>query len=118
MHPGRRRNLPISTIASFVALSAFGSLGLALNLFFITMLFTPLAVHDDQSHRHDALFAPKPSVFYAPVIGAFALEQCLPYLLARRSDLTLFRIAYLSIPMFLAFIPEVQLPFLRIPDTN
>lgn len=105
---GRRRNLPIAAIASFVALSVVGSLGLSLNLFFVTMLFTPLAVHDDQSHRHDALFAPYAYVFYVPVIGAFVLEQSLPYLLARRTDLTLFRIAYLAIPLFLAFIPEVS----------
>ncbi|KAF2277216.1 uncharacterized protein EI97DRAFT_432814 [Westerdykella ornata] len=104
---GRRRNLPISTIASFVLLSAMGSLGWALNLFFVLLLYTPMAVHDDGSVRHDTHFAPHPAVLYVPVIGAIALEQSLPMLLARRTDLTLFRIAYVTVPLFLAFAPEI-----------
>lgn len=89
-------------------MSAFGSLGLALNLFFVTMLFTPMALHDDDSLRHDALFSPKPYVLYVPVIGSILLEQALPMLLATRRDLTGFRIAYLGVPVFLAFAPEVS----------
>jgi hypothetical protein len=97
----------MATIASFVALSAFGSLGLSLNLFFVLMLFTPMAVHDDDSIRHDALFAPKAIVLYIPVIGALAVEEYLPVLLAHRANLNAFRLVYLGVPLFLAFAPEV-----------
>ncbi|KAF2744019.1 hypothetical protein M011DRAFT_480325 [Sporormia fimetaria CBS 119925] len=104
---GRRRNIAISTIAAFVALSIWGSLGLALNLFFVLLIFTPMAVHDDESVRHDALFAPKPWVLYVPVIAAVLLEQSLPALLAHRKPLAPYNIGYLAITLFLAFAPEI-----------
>ncbi|KAL1598602.1 hypothetical protein SLS60_007742 [Paraconiothyrium brasiliense] len=104
---GRRRNLSGSTIASFVILSATGSLGYALNLFFIIMLYTPLAKHDEGSPRRDALFTPKPAVFYIPVwISIFALHT-LPGQLKDNKDIILLRWGYVFVPLFLAFAPQI-----------
>jgi hypothetical protein len=109
---GRRRNLTPFTIASFVVLSALGSLGFALNLFFVLVLYTPLALHDDHSTRHDALFTPKAPLLYVPVVGSILLQQFLPYFIARRSDLVVLRSAYFVVPLFLAFAPQIVPPTL------
>ncbi|KAL5371561.1 hypothetical protein DPSP01_014183 [Paraphaeosphaeria sporulosa] len=104
---GRRRNLAASTIASFVILSATGSLGYALNLFFIIMLYTPLARHSEDHARHDALFTPKPFVFYVPVwLSVFALHT-LPGQLKENKDVILLRWGYVFVPLFLAFAPQI-----------
>ncbi|KAJ4360158.1 uncharacterized protein N0V89_000718 [Didymosphaeria variabile] len=104
---GRRRNLSASTIASFVILSATGSLAYALNLFFTIMLYTPLAEHSEDSPRRDALFTPKPAVFYIPVwISIFALHT-LPGQLKDNKDIILLRWGYVLVPLFLAFAPQI-----------
>ncbi|KAF1980303.1 hypothetical protein BU23DRAFT_443850 [Bimuria novae-zelandiae CBS 107.79] len=104
---GRRHNLSASTIASFVVLSAMGSLGYALNLFFIIMLYTPLVVHSDDTPRHDALFTPKSAVFTVPVwISIFALHT-LPGQLRDNKDVILLRWGYVFVPLFLAFAPQI-----------
>ena len=104
---GHRRNLSASTIASFVLLSATGSLGYALNLFFITVLFTPFVTHSDPAPRPDALFAPKPAVYYVPIVASLLLLQDMPRLLAKDVDVALLRFGYFAVPLFLAFAPQV-----------
>ncbi|KAF2657657.1 hypothetical protein K491DRAFT_594607 [Lophiostoma macrostomum CBS 122681] len=104
---GRRRNLPSKTIAAFILLGGIGSLGFALNLFFVTMLFTPFAVHDDASPRHDALFTPRPSVFYVPAIATLFVINYLPTLLTRESNVILLRVSYLAMPLVLALAPQI-----------
>lgn len=106
-HPGRGRNFSAATIASFVVLSALGSLGYALNLFFITVLYTPMAIHSEDTPRHDALFAPKPAVYYVPIILSVLALNTLPTLLGKGEDITLLRYGYLLVPLFLAFAPQV-----------
>jgi hypothetical protein len=95
------------TIASFVILSAIGSLGYALNLFFITILFTPLVLRNF-SEREDALFTPKPAVYYVPVIVSFLFLHFLPDFIARKVDIVPLRLGYLAVPLFLAFVPQVH----------
>lgn len=73
------------------------------------MLFTPLALHHDSTPRHDTLFTPKPVVYYIPVVASLVLEQSLPDLLAHRANLNVFRTAYVAVPMFLAFAPQVSI---------
>jgi hypothetical protein len=97
------------TIASFVTLSAIGSLGYAISLFFITILFTPLALHSSAEHG-DALFTPKPAVYYVPVVVSFLFLHFLPDFIARDVDIVPLRLGYLAVPLFLAFAPQVQFP--------
>lgn len=104
---GRRRSLPSSTVASFVVLSAIGSLGYALSLFFVTILYTPFAMHNNDTPRHDALFTPKPAVLYVPVILSLLTLNGLPGLLVKNEDITLLRIGYVAVPLFLAFAPQI-----------
>jgi hypothetical protein len=89
-------------------LSAFGSLGFALNLFFVTMLYTPVALHDPTSPRHDALFAPAPAVLYLPVIGSILYLLYTPRLVAQRADLTYLRAGHFLDLLFLTFAPQVS----------
>ncbi|KAF2466425.1 uncharacterized protein BDR25DRAFT_237538 [Lindgomyces ingoldianus] len=104
---GRKRTLPALAIASFVALSTIGSLGFALNLFFIAMLFTPVALHSDGPLARDTLFTPKSAVYGVPIVASFLLLHSLPWFLARGSDITLMRFGYFAIPPFLAFAPQI-----------
>ncbi|KAF2678038.1 hypothetical protein K458DRAFT_317996 [Lentithecium fluviatile CBS 122367] len=104
---GRRRNLSTSVIASFIVLSAMGSLAYSLCLFFITILYTPLTLHNDETPRQDALFTPKPVVLYVPMILSLLTLSGLPSLLAQNEDVTLLRLGYAAVPMFLAFAPQI-----------
>lgn len=88
-------------------MSATGSLGYALNLFFIIMLYTPRVMHSDHAPRHDALFTPKPVVFYLTTwVSIFALHT-LPGQLKENKDVILLRWGYVLVPLFLAFAPQV-----------
>ena len=100
---GHRRNLSSFTVGSFVVLSAIGSLGYALNLFFIVLLFTPL-VHN----AVDAHFTPKPAVYYVPIVTSFLFLYQLPTLLVKDVDVTFVRLGYIALPLFLAFAPQVS----------
>ncbi|KAF2799715.1 hypothetical protein K505DRAFT_321021 [Melanomma pulvis-pyrius CBS 109.77] len=104
---GHRRNLSTLTITSFVTLSAIGSLGYALNLLFITVLFTPLVLHNNAEPRETALFTPKPAVYYVPTIASFLTLHYLPTLLVNEVDITPLRFGYLAVPLFLAFAPQI-----------
>ncbi|KAF2259360.1 hypothetical protein CC78DRAFT_621153 [Lojkania enalia] len=104
---GKRRNFSPTTIASFILLSTFGSLGYALNLFFIALLYTPLAQHSDEYPRRDALFTPKPLVYYLPIIGSLTALRFTPHILASGADVSLVRFAYFGVLLFLAFAPQV-----------
>jgi hypothetical protein len=100
--------LSAPTIASFVVLSATGSLGYALNLFFIIMLYTPMVRHSDDVPRHDSLFTPKPAVFILTTwVSIFALHT-LPGQLKENKDVILLRWGYVLVPLFLAFAPQVR----------
>ncbi|KAF1998415.1 hypothetical protein P154DRAFT_251698 [Amniculicola lignicola CBS 123094] len=104
---GHRRKFDASTIASFVLLSTLGSLGYALNLFFILILFKPFTVHGEDSPRRDALFAPKPAVYYVPVTAAVGLLWYLPRLIDQRANVDPVRFGYVVLPLFLAFAPKI-----------
>ena len=76
-------------------------------MFFITILFTPLVVHNF-TEREDALFTPKPAVYYVPVIVSFLFLHFLPDFIAREVDIVPLRLGYLAVPLFLAFVPQVH----------
>lgn len=104
---GHRRNLSPSTVASFVLLGSLGSLGYALSLFFVTILYTPISEHNDDTPLHDALFTPSPIV-YDVAIGASAIALNLfPELVADYGDTRVTRLVYLAMPLFFAFAPQV-----------
>ncbi|PVH93166.1 hypothetical protein DM02DRAFT_662229 [Periconia macrospinosa] len=104
---GRRRNLSVYTVASFVILGALGSLGYALSLFFTTILYTPLSVHSGDSRYDDTLFTPKPAVYYVPIVLSILGINALPTLLKRKEDVDLLRLGYVAVPLFLAFAPKI-----------
>ncbi|KAF1952168.1 hypothetical protein CC80DRAFT_479734 [Byssothecium circinans] len=104
---GHRRNLPGPTIGSFVVLGAIGSLGYALSLFFVTILYTPLSIHRADSRRHDALFTPKPAVFYVPATLSILGINALPRLLKNNEDVDFLRFGYIAVPLFLAFASQI-----------
>lgn len=104
---GHRRNLSPSTVASFVLLGSLGSLGYALSLFFVTILYTPISEHNDDTPLHDALFTPSPIV-YDVAIGASAIALNLfPELVADYGDTRVTRLVYLAMPLFFAFAPQI-----------
>lgn len=105
---GRRRNLSNRLIAAFVFLSGVSSLGFALNLFFVTMLFTPFAIHDDSSPRHNALFTPEPAAFYIPSILSLLVVNYLPTLFTHNENIKFLRLGYFAMPLTLAFGPQVS----------
>ncbi|KAF2735660.1 hypothetical protein EJ04DRAFT_464414 [Polyplosphaeria fusca] len=104
---GHRRNLSTTVITSFVLLSATGSLGYALSLFFILILYTPLTQHSGDVPRRDVLFTPKAAVYLIPVVLSSAALHWFPNILVKGGDVTLFRAGYLLFPLFLAFAPRV-----------
>ena len=65
---GRRRNIPDSVIAAYVFLSRFASVGYALSMFLIAILFTPASLHDAERKRMDATFTPRPVVYCGPIL--------------------------------------------------
>lgn len=104
---GHRRELSPWTIASFVTLGAFGSLGYALSLFFVTMLYTPLTVHKDDTPLHDTLFTPSPAVYWMPIISSLLCLDFFPNLLAHNGDVRILRLGYILVPLLLAFAPQL-----------
>lgn len=110
--PGHRRNLSPATIASFVVLGATGSLGYALSLFFVTILYTPLTIHNEDSPLHDALFTPSPVVYYLPVALSMVFLYLLPgkYLPSNldTSTISFLRSSKVVVPLLLAFAPQVS----------
>ena len=105
---GRRRNISNRIISSFVLLSATGSLGYALNLFFVLMLYTPVAIHSDANRRRDALFTAKAPVYYVPVLVTFVMIHWFPSIFLAGADISTLRFAYLTVPLFIAFAPQVS----------
>ncbi|KAH7406990.1 hypothetical protein DE146DRAFT_415777 [Phaeosphaeria sp. MPI-PUGE-AT-0046c] len=108
---GHRRNLSPATIASFVVLGATGSLAYALSLFFVTILYTPLTIHNEDSPLHDALFTPSPTVYYMPVALSMVFLYLLPgkYLPTNLDSTTIdfLRMGKLAVPLLLAFAPQI-----------
>ncbi|KAF1939916.1 hypothetical protein EJ02DRAFT_435997 [Clathrospora elynae] len=104
---GRRRNLPTTTIASFVLLSSIGSLAYALSLFFITVLYTPLTIHRDGQPRHDALFTPYAFVYDTAIVASLVTLNLFPQLVSEYGDKSMLRLGYLTMPLFFAFAPQL-----------
>lgn len=104
---GRRRNIPNSVIAAFVFLSRFGSLGYALNLFLINILFTPTALHNTEKERLDATFTPQPAVYWAPTVLICTSLLYQPKWVTQGVNLSALRVAYLIFPFYLAFAPQI-----------
>ncbi|KAL1598208.1 hypothetical protein SLS59_006892 [Nothophoma quercina] len=104
---GHRRNLSPWVIASFVTLGAFGSLGYALSLFFITILYTPVTVHNDDSPIQDALYTPRPFVYWTPVVSSLLSLNEWPKIVAHRDVFPVLRLGYVLVPLFLAFAPRI-----------
>jgi hypothetical protein len=91
-------------------LGATGSLGYALSLFFVTVLYTPLTVHNEDTPRHDALFAPSPVVYFVPILLSLVYLNWLPEILVRSADIgnvNLLRAGKIAVPLLLAFAPKV-----------
>jgi hypothetical protein len=114
---GHRRNLEATTIASFVVLGATGSLGYALSLFFVTILYTPTTVHKDDTPLHDALFTPSPVVYYLPITLSLLFMYYLPTGFAKHdflartlseSTISALRWGKVVVPLLLAFAPDVS----------
>ena len=106
-YAGHRRNLSTTTIASFVLLASSGSLGYALSLFFITILYTPVSEHKDDTFSHDALFAPSPIVYDIAIAVSTIALNLFPELVATYGDARMTRLGYLAMPLFFAFAPKV-----------
>ena len=104
---GHRRNLSPWVIASFVTLGAYGSLGYALSLFFVTILYTPLTIHSDETPLQDALFTPRPAVYWTPVVASLLTLNELPKLLVHGDVFRILRVGRVLIPLFLAFAPQI-----------
>lgn len=104
---GHRRNLPATTIASFVLLSSLGSLGYALSLFFVTILYTPISAHKDGEPMHDALFTPLPIVYDLGIVISILSLNLFPELVSDFGDIRVMRFGYLAMPLFFAFAPQV-----------
>jgi len=107
---GRRRDLAPSLIASFVLLCSLGSLGFALSLFFVTILYTPTSVGRDESPRHDAFFTPSPMVYDVGIIVSLLTLNSFPELMAEYGDKSMLRLSYLAMPLFFAFAPQASRP--------
>ncbi|RYN44261.1 hypothetical protein AA0112_g443 [Alternaria arborescens] len=104
---GRRRNLSNTTIASFVLLSSIGSLGYALSLFFITILYTPLTIHRDDTPLHDALFTPYAFVYDTGIVASLITLNLFPQLVSEFGDKSMMRLGYLTMPLAFAFAPQL-----------
>jgi hypothetical protein len=104
---GRRRNLSNTTIASFVLLSSIGSLGYALSLFFITILYTPLTIHHDDTPLHDALFTPYAFVYDTGIVVSLITLNLFPQLVSEFGDKSMMRLGYLTMPLVFAFAPQL-----------
>ncbi|KAF1844336.1 uncharacterized protein K460DRAFT_317782 [Cucurbitaria berberidis CBS 394.84] len=104
---GHRRNLSTVTVASFVLLSSLGSLGYALSLFFVTILYTPISQQRDGKPLHDTLFTPLPIVYDLGIIISVLSLNLLPELVAEFGDVRVMRLGYLIMPLFFAFAPKI-----------
>ncbi|KAJ4987121.1 hypothetical protein SVAN01_07409 [Stagonosporopsis vannaccii] len=104
---GHRRNLSPWAIASFVTLGAYGSLGYALSLFFVTILYTPLTIHSAETPLQDALFTPRPAVYWTPVLASLLTLNELPKILVHGDVFRILRVGRVLIPLFLAFAPQI-----------
>jgi hypothetical protein len=96
-----------------VILGATGSLGYALSLFFVTILYTPLTLHKDDSPLHDALFTPSPVFYYLPIGVSLLFLYYLPDIVPRNlspSTVDFLRWGKIAVPLLLAFAPQVSLP--------
>lgn len=105
---GHRRNLSSTAIASFVVLSATGSLGYALSLFFVTILYTPLTVHRKDTPRHDALFTPRPVVYDTLIVMSLLSVNAFPSFMEQGGDSRILRLGYFIIPLLFSFAPKVS----------
>lgn len=91
-------------------MSATGSLGYALSLFFVTILYTPLTVHNEDTPLHDALFAPSPTVYFVPIVLSLLYLNYLPEILVRSAEgdsVNYLRAGKIAVPLLLAFAPKV-----------
>ncbi|KAJ4376529.1 hypothetical protein N0V86_006642 [Didymella sp. IMI 355093] len=104
---GHRRSLSPWTIASFVLLGAYGSLGYALSLFFVTILYTPTTVHGGEKPIDDTLFTPKPAVYWTPIVASLLILNELPKLEVHGDVFRIIRSGYILTPLFLAFAPQI-----------
>lgn len=104
---GRRRNIPNSVVAAYVLLSRFSSLGYALNLFLITILFTPTSLHSTEKERLDARFTPRPAVYCVPIVFFCGSLLYQPKLVTQGNALAALKIGYLLFPFYLAFAPKI-----------
>ena len=105
---GHRRNLTPTTVTAFVLLGSLGSLGYALSLFFITILYTPVSEHKDDTASHDALFTPSPIVYDVAIAVSTITLNLFPELVGSYGDVRMTRLVYLAAPMFFAFAPRVS----------
>ncbi|OCK95837.1 uncharacterized protein K441DRAFT_686237 [Cenococcum geophilum 1.58] len=103
---GQRRNLPATTIASFVLLSQICGLSFAQNLFFVLMLFTPIPLYSVLPPRRGHLWTPKPVVYLVPALLSLV---CLHLMPSVENELVImfFRAGYFIVPLYLALAVQV-----------
>ncbi|KAI8932822.1 hypothetical protein NX059_010305 [Plenodomus lindquistii] len=104
---GRRRNFPTINIAAFVLLAAHGSLACSLCLFFVTILYTPVAVRRDDSPKHDAFFTPSAIVYDLGIVASLVVLNIFPELISQFGDKTMLQLALHAMPLFFAFAPQI-----------
>ncbi|KAF1364387.1 hypothetical protein EJ07DRAFT_162175 [Lizonia empirigonia] len=80
---GHRRNLSPWTVAAFVTLAPSD---------------TPLT---------DALFTPRPAVYWTPIVLALLGLNEFPNLVVHRDVFHILRVGYIAVPLFLAFAPQL-----------
>ena len=104
---GQRRNLPVTTIASFVLLSQICGLSFAQNLFFVLMLFTPIPLYSVLPPRRGHLWAPKPVVYLVPALLSLV---CLHLMPSVENELVImfFRAGHFIVPLYLALAVQVS----------
>ncbi len=88
-------------------LASLGSLGYALSLFFITILYTPVSEHKDEAELQDSLFTPSPVVYDLAIAMSTIILNLFPELLGSYGDVRMTRLVYLAAPLFFAFAPRV-----------
>jgi hypothetical protein len=91
-----------------VLLSSIGSLGYALSLFFITIIYTPLTLQRGDSPRHDTLFTPYAFVYDVGIVASLVTLNLFPELVSEFGDKSMMRVGYLAMPLAFAFAPQVR----------
>jgi len=76
-------------------------------LFFITILYTPLTIHHEDTPLHDALFTPYAFVYDTGIVASLITLNLFPQLVSEFGDKSMMRLGYLAMPLAFAFAPQL-----------